>query len=51
MGRVFLRYWPISEIELIKKAEYPAGFLILCFFLFAIILDIALEHLLKKQVQ
>jgi signal peptidase I len=26
VGRVFLRYWPISEIELIKKAEYPAGF-------------------------
>ncbi len=26
VGRVFLRYWPIREIELIKKAEYPAGF-------------------------
>ena len=26
VGRVFLRYWPISEIELIKKAEYPAVF-------------------------
>lgn len=26
VGRVFLRYWPIQEIKLIKKAEYPAGF-------------------------
>jgi signal peptidase I len=26
VGRVFLRYWPIQEITLIKKAEYPVGF-------------------------
>jgi signal peptidase I len=26
VGRVFLRYWPIAEISLIKKAEYPVGF-------------------------
>lgn len=26
VGRVFMRYWPIKEISLIKKAEYPSVF-------------------------
>lgn len=26
VGRVFLRYWPLLEMSLIKKAEYPATF-------------------------
>jgi len=26
VGRVFLRYWPIQEISLIRKAEYPSDF-------------------------
>lgn len=26
VGRVFLRYWPVNEMSLIKKAEYPVGF-------------------------
>lgn len=26
VGRVFLRYWPVNEMSLIKKAEYPIGF-------------------------
>lgn len=26
VGRVFLRYWPLNEMSLIKKAEYPIGF-------------------------
>lgn len=26
VGRVFLRYWPLNEMSLIKKAEYPVGF-------------------------
>lgn len=26
VGRVFLRYWPLFEMSLIKKAEYPANF-------------------------